>query len=756
MGALLARCRVGCQIAILGLIGITGVLAIAGINVWGSRQIDLTNAAMTAARQARDLETTAQIALLQARRQEKNFLLRHDETSVAQQANSTAAALKALHALSQRVAEQPELAGAARQMIEDTRQYASLFDGVVSQGRTAGLTENQGLLGALRANIHDVEDKLKPVGSAAAQIAMLTMRRYEKDFITRLDPKYGEQLKAAQPEFVAAINAAAMPETVRKDILASMDAYQESFARFMSGTLAQARSIDRLIDVSRGIEPHLAAADRKFAEQAEAAEVEATAIAARIHQTVAVSLGLITVLVVGLSWISGRNIGRPIIAVTRSMESLVRGDLTTPVPTDQRRDEIGTMIQVVGVLKDSLVAAQRMRQEQDAARERAELDKRAALTAMADRIEREAAAAVHQIGERTVAMTATAGQMRDLAGRTGVAAETAASAAALALGNAQAVASAAEELSASIREISSQVAQSTTVVGQAVQAGTETRAAIEALNEQVGRIGLVADSIGAIAAKTNLLALNATIEAARAGEAGKGFAVVAGEVKQLATQTARSTEEITRRVNEVRLATGVAVGAVQRIGTTINDVSDIAGAIAAAVEEQGAATAEIARNVAETASAVNEMTSRNTDVSGEAEKAGRYAGDVLESTKILDGAVSELQRAITRTVRTSTEEADRRLFKRHAVDLGCRIEGAGATQSARIREISEGGARLTGTAGLSAGGRATLRIDGLSAQIGLTIVGTEGDDLRVSFEPDEAARLGIRALVERTAFKSAA
>ncbi len=756
MGALLARCRVGCQIAILGLIGITGVIAIAGINLWGSRQIDRTNAAMTAARQDRGLETAAQIALLQARRQEKNFLLRHDEASATEQAASTAAALTALQTLSDRVAGQPELLDAARQMTEDTRQYQSLFASVVSQGRTIGLNENQGLLGALRASVQDVEDKLKSVASPAAQIAMLTMRRDEKDFIARLDPKYGEELKAAQPAFVSAINDTAMPEAVRNDILAGMQAYQDDFARFMSGTLDQARTIERLAAIYQAVEPRLAAADRKFVAQAEAAEAEATAISARIHQVLIVSIATIVLLVVILSWISGRNIARPIIAVTRSMDALVRGDLTTEVPTDRRHDEIGTMIQVVGVLKDSLVAARGMQQAQEVARERADQEKRAALIGMAERIEREAGAAVQQIGERTVAMTATAEQMRGLATRTGSAAGTAASAAAVALGNAQAVASAAEELSASIREISSQVAQSTTVVGHAVRAGTETQAAIRALNEQVGRIGLVADSIGAIAAKTNLLALNATIEAARAGEAGKGFAVVAGEVKQLATQTARSTEEITRHVNEVRLATSAAVAAVQQIDAKINEVNAIAGAIAAAVEEQGAATAEIARNVAETAAAVNEMASRNSEVSGEAEQAGQYAGDVLDGTKVLDGAVSNLRRAIIRTVRNSTEEVDRRLFKRHAVDLECRVESGGTVQSARISDISEGGARLTGVTGLSLSGHATARIDGLPAPMRFTVVGSEDDGLRIVFESDEAGARGLKALLDRLDAKAAA
>jgi len=154
-------------------------------------------------------------------------------------------------------------------------------------------------------------------------------------------------------------------------------------------------------------------------------------------------------------------------------------------------------------------------------------------------------------------------------------------------------------------EIAGQVSRSSEIVGRAVVAGNETKTTIEALNQEVERIGAVADMIGDIAAKTNLLALNATIEAARAGDAGKGFAVVASEVKQLAAQTARSTQEITRHIGQVRSATNASVSAVTRIEQTISEINTIAGSIAAAVEQQGAATAEIARNVTETAGAVS-------------------------------------------------------------------------------------------------------------------------------------------------------
>jgi methyl-accepting chemotaxis protein len=324
------------------------------------------------------------------------------------------------------------------------------------------------------------------------------------------------------------------------------------------------------------------------------------------HALFAGAGGLAGLTIAGLiALVLGRGLTRPLAVLCDALDRLAGGDVNVAVPGIERRNEIGRIARDLESFKRSLAEAGQLRADQAELQQRAEAEKRTALTNMADTIEVETSGALEQIRQRTMAMTSIANQMGASADRTGTAAGTAANAAATALANAQTVASAAEQLSSSIREIGGQVNQSTTVVGRAVTAGNETRVTIEALNQKVERIGAVADMIGEIAAKTNLLALNATIEAARAGDAGKGFAVVASEVKQLATQTARSTQEIGLHINEVRQATNASVAAVARIEHTITEINTIAGSIAAAVEQQGAATAEIARTVSETAAAAN-------------------------------------------------------------------------------------------------------------------------------------------------------
>ena len=451
-----------------------------------------------------------------------------------------------------------------------------------------------------------------------------------------------------------------------------------------------------------------------------------------------------------------RGVSTPVLAMARTMQHLAQGDESVAIAGSDRRDEIGRMAAALEVFRPHAIEKRRLAEAQEAERERADVEKRAALLGMAEKIETETATALDQIGTRTAAMAATAEEMHASSARTGGTARHAASAAQQVLTNAQTVANSTDQLSKSIHEIAAQVGHSTAVVARAVEAATETRQTMEALNEQVGRIGAVADMISEIAARTNLLALNATIEAARAGDAGKGFAVVASEVKALATQTTSSTQEIARHINEVRAATEASAAAVGRIEQTIGEVNAIAGSIAAAVEEQGAATSEIARNVAETASAANEMTRQIGEVSSEAERADRQAGAVQDDTGGLNAAVMELKQSLIRVVRTSTAEVDRRTSGRHSADLPCRLTIAGRMHDARIADISEGGARVHGAPAIERGTRGTLSLDGVGFPLPFIAQDDASGGLRLTFDLDTATAAKFRGLPARLVSRRAA
>jgi methyl-accepting chemotaxis protein len=468
--------------------------------------------------------------------------------------------------------------------------------------------------------------------------------------------------------------------------------------------------------------------------------------------------GLILAISLLAAWLVNRDITGSLDRLKRAMEQLARGDLSTVIPGAGRPDEVGGMAQAMLVFKDHMIEQGQLAAAQEAERQRAAAEaKQAALVSMADTVEAETGTALEQIGARTTAMTVTADEMSASASRTAASAENAATAAQQAQANAQSVANAAEELAASIREIGSQASQSTLVVGRAVAAGTEARATIEALNQEVERIGAVADMIGEIAAKTNLLALNATIEAARAGDAGKGFAVVASEVKQLATQTARSTQQIAGHIGQVRSATGASVAAVVLIEQTITEINTIAGSIAAAVEQQGATTAEIARNVTETASVASAMAARATEVLGEARETGRHAVEVRDSAAGLTQAAEDLRHSVNRVVRTSTAEVDRRRTSRLAVDLQCRLSVAGHGERATwITDLSAGGAAIRDAPPVPVGARGTLSLAGLGFPLPFTVRSSEGKLLRVGFEPDAVSTAQLGPFLDRLASRRVA
>jgi methyl-accepting chemotaxis protein len=448
---------------------------------------------------------------------------------------------------------------------------------------------------------------------------------------------------------------------------------------------------------------------------------------------------------------------RPLVGMTRQTVSLADGNLDVAVQGVQRGDELGALARSLEVFRDHMLKERDLALQHAEARHAAEADKRSALLNMADTIESETSATLADVDHNTATLAATAAAMSKSAISTDTSSQAAAAAAAEALANAQTVASAAEQLAASIREIGGQVQQSNAIVGQAVQAGSETQGIIAELNDKVGKIGAVADMISEIAAKTNLLALNATIEAARAGDAGKGFAVVASEVKALATQTARSTEEIARHIGEVRTATGASVAAVARIERTIREVSSIASSIAAAVEQQGAATAEIARNVTVAANAANEMTSRTTEVSAEAAKTGKHAGDVEALAGHVRQAVGNLAASVTRIVRTATPEVDRRRAPRLPLDAACRVNLSGqAALSGRLVDLSEAGAKISGIPDLPPGSRGILEIDRLGMRLPFVVRSGRDGELHVQFDMSEGETQRLAAAIGRLGPREAA
>jgi methyl-accepting chemotaxis protein len=342
------------------------------------------------------------------------------------------------------------------------------------------------------------------------------------------------------------------------------------------------------------------------------------------------------------AWLIDRDITVSLGALKAAMDRLAHGDLATLIPGADRRDEVGGMAATVRVFRDHMIEADRLRTAQEAAKRQAAAEQKAALERMADGFESKIGGLVGLLSSGSTALETTARSLSATAAQSNQQAAAVAAAAEQAGTGLHSVASASEQLTASIGEISRQVAQSSRITGQAVDDARRTDTIVRALAEAAEKIGAVVGLITNIASQTNLLALNATIEAARAGDAGKGFAVVASEVKNLANQTGRATGEIGAQITQIQAATREAVEAIQGISTTIAEVSTIAAAIAEAVAQQGSATSEIARNVQQTAQAANEVTTSISGVSQAASETGSAAGLVLASASDLSKQADQL------------------------------------------------------------------------------------------------------------------
>lgn len=340
-----------------------------------------------------------------------------------------------------------------------------------------------------------------------------------------------------------------------------------------------------------------------------------------------------------------RNLLRRLSNLQASMVRLSDGDLDVTIPTGAK-DELGAMADTVEVFRDNAVQVRKLEESQREQAERAEQEKRQLMNQLANDFQAQVGDVLEAVDKAIGEMRHEANAMMETAENTNSQASAVSSASSNASENVQAVASAADQLSASIREISQQVSTAANTTSEAVKESERSNSMVQELAESAERIGEVVQLISDIAEQTNLLALNATIEAARAGDAGKGFAVVANEVKSLASQTAKATDEIGQQMEGIQRATGEAVDSIRSIGGVIARINEISSGISAAVEEQGAATSEIAGNVQQAASGTDKVNASIGDVTKAAETTGTSARHVLEAVQRVDTQADNLRNQV--------------------------------------------------------------------------------------------------------------
>ncbi|MDY0872095.1 HAMP domain-containing methyl-accepting chemotaxis protein [Dongia rigui] len=438
---------------------------------------------------------------------------------------------------------------------------------------------------------------------------------------------------------VAGLDSKAAGEGFAGEIAAVKELVPAYRAAFETG-----RGIDRKIEAL--VDGEVAKASAAIIDDAEAVKSDAAAeesrIASEITQVVHSSkwtailfsgAGFIGGLIVAFA--IGRGISTPVMTLARTMLTLAGGNRDVAIAGTARKDEVGDMAKALLVFKSNLDETERLRLDGEAAKARAEAERKAAMLRLADQFEASVGHVVTAVTDAAREMQGTAQQLSATAEETAQQSTVVSAAATELTQNIETVASATEELTASVAEISNQVLESNRVVTLAVKQSETSNAQMQALADAAARIGTVVTLINDIASQTNLLALNATIEAARAGEAGKGFAVVASEVKTLATQTAKATDEIGDQVRSIQQSAESSGSAIAAINGTIARVSDISAAIASAVEEQSAATQEISRNVQEAANGTGEVSGNISGVTLASQHTSAASSQMLSAATAL-------------------------------------------------------------------------------------------------------------------------
>lgn len=642
---MLSRFKVGLQIGLIGMIALLGFVAVGALYSNSLAKTDENVVMEVAALEQKSLMGEIQIDLLGLRRHEKDFFLRMDPKYIASHesaAKKTNGDMEKLLSLTEDKAGKDLLAA----IQAGVGGYLSAFHKVVEDYKEVGLTKEEGLQGQLRASVHEIEGVLKKYDDAALKASMLTMRRHEKDFMLREEDKYIEDLKKESANFAKVLEASLLPIEEKPAITKQLGSYVQAFTTLAEVTLRRKEDVSKLSSVYREIEPklneYIELVEKRYQDIREHASAEQAEITKFMYTSLS-GVGFLTIL---LAFLIGRAIAGPVVRMTGAMRTLADGNLGAAVPDTHRGDEIGQMAAAVQVFKEKAIEAEALKEEQKALEIRAASDRKAAMNGVADSFERQVMGVINSVSSCATELQGSAESLSAISDRTNRQVVSVSGATEEASVNVQTVAAATEELVSSVSEINRQICATSAKTQEASAEAVRANQVVSELQTTAQEIGAVVTLIDDIAAQTNLLALNATIEAARAGDAGKGFAVVANEVKRLAEQTGKATEEIRGKIGNIQDMANTSARAVESIASMVRQASEGASIIASAAEEQGAATAEISKSINEASNGTREVAENITGVAEASSEAGRMASEVLSASSELSRQSEKLRQEV--------------------------------------------------------------------------------------------------------------
>ncbi|OKL42282.1 hypothetical protein A3843_00920 [Pseudovibrio exalbescens] len=549
-----------------------------------------------------------------------------------------------------------DVASSSRESITDLTQgvaaHGQHFKTLSAAISRMGEDETKGLRGALRAAVHDVEDRLEASDLDPLTIKMLMMRRHEKDFIIRGDGKYIERIKQRHKEFDRLLAEAALPQAEKAQVATLMDQYIASFLAYseQSSRIANIQTqLDSAFDEVTQIMDEVLG---KASEGEARAHAELLRVTNQTDQIILLAGVIVLLASIILGFLIARSISRPLKDLTNSMLQLADGNMRVTVRNANAANEIGEMARAVEVFKTNAIRTKEVETQQEHEQARAQAERQSSFNQLANDFNHSVGRIVEELAQSSSQLSVTAGSMTQIAQDALARANMVDRTSLRATENAEMVASAMEEMNASIREINGQVARSANAAHRAAAALENTTTQMTSLSSTTDRIGEVISMISEIAQQTNLLALNATIESARVGEAGKGFAVVASEVKALATETSKATDSIAKLIHDVQDKTRNAADSIIDVRQAIEDVSGSTRSVAAAMEQQEATTQQVTQNITEAAAGTRDVSEGVTDLKGSSQQTQSAARSVEEAAQELNGQSQTMKDQVAGFLRT--------------------------------------------------------------------------------------------------------